>query len=287
MKILTKEEEAAHYRETLKGGAIGGFSGLGLGLAGVAIASGRYHFFRTLTLPLKAFLVTSAGTFGGIVAADHWSRKFEQDRNPIDREYQESQKEKREEQVAGKTFTQRAIDFGREERYKIVGGSWILSMVAAFSIVNRNKYLTGAQKLVQARVYAQFLTLGVLVASAAFEISDQRQQTGRWETVKYIDPSDPEHKRIIEKEVEVKQGFGGEKEDRSGRDRWKEMVDAEEQRLKGRQDDEKRWKKDAEKRHHSANGKKNGKKEQHDEDKEKSDSKAEDKKGEKAQDKKD
>ena len=40
----------------------------------------------------------------------------------------------------------------REERYKIVGASWVASMIAAFALVGRNPYLTGTQKLVQARV---------------------------------------------------------------------------------------------------------------------------------------
>lgn len=265
MKILTKEEEEAHYRETLKGGTIGTVVGLGAGWGAVLLASRRYHFFRTLTLPLKAFLVTSSGTFAGIIAADHYSRAYEQQRNPLDREFHERREEQREAALAGKTFTERAFDFARSERYKIVGGSWILSMVAAFSIVNRNKYLTGAQKLVQARVYAQFLTLGVLVASAAFEINDQRQQKGRYETVKYVDPSDPEHKRIIEKQIEVggASGIGGQKEDRSNKDMWKDMVQAEEERIKDRDEDEKRWRKESEKKH----GKKNGKKHESKDDK--------------------
>jgi hypothetical protein len=148
-------------------------------------------------------------------------------------------------------------------------------MVAAFSLVNRNKYLTGQQKLVQARVYAQFLTLGVLVASAAFEINDSRNQKGRYETVKYIDPNDPEHKRILEKQVEIGggKGAGGQKEDRSNKDMWKDMIQAEEERLKERDEDEKRIRQESEKK---GNGKKQHKK--HDE---KSENKDEGKGGEK------
>lgn len=74
-------------------------------------------------------------------------------------------------------------------------------MGTAFALVSRNKYLTGAQKLVQARVYAQGLTLAVLVATAAFETSDATKGKGRWETVKILDPNDPEHKHMIEKRI--------------------------------------------------------------------------------------
>lgn len=279
MKILTKEQEQAHYNETLKGGAVGGFGGLALGTLGVFLGTRRYAFFRQLTVPLRAFLVTSAGTFGGIVAADHWSRAYEKAVNPIDREYHEREREKVAEANAGKSFTQRAMEWGKQERYKIVGASWIASMVGAFTFVNRNPYLTGQQKLVQARVYAQFLTLGVLVASAAFELSDKNNETGRYETVKYVDPKDPEHKRMIERQQEIPAGDPGDES-------WKDMIKAEEQRLKEREEEEAKYKKQSQKKH-KHNGKSEDKKDSKGDDKkDKKDDKSEDKK-EKSDDKKD
>ena len=50
---------------TLKGGILGGLAGLALGSVGVYGATVRYPAFRQLTVPLRAFLVTSSGTFGG------------------------------------------------------------------------------------------------------------------------------------------------------------------------------------------------------------------------------
>lgn len=85
-------------------------------------------------------------------------------------------------------------------------------MFAAFALVGRNPYLTGTQKLVQARVYAQGLTLAVLIASFALESNDLRAGKGRWETVKVLDPDDPEHKRIIEKKIHH--------ESYTGEDQW-------------------------------------------------------------------
>jgi len=242
MKLLTKEQEAEHYNQTLKGGTIGGLVGLGIGTAGVVIASSRYPFFRGLTLPLRAFLITSAGTFGGIINADHYSRAYERANNPKQVEYEERERQRHEQEVAGQSFTERAMEFGRKERYKIVGASWVASMITAFALVNRNKFLSGQQKLVQARVYAQFLTLGVLVASAAFEISDKNNETGRYETVRYVDPKDPEHKRMLERKQELPP------ED-SGDELWKDMVKAEEERLKEREQEEKKFRKEHEKKH--------------------------------------
>ena len=97
MKILTKEEEQEHYKYygldqglkaradsnsvTLKGGTLGGAVGLAIGGLGVYGAGIRYPAFRQLTLPLRAFLITSAGTFSGMrvsLSADAMKAELEQ-----------------------------------------------------------------------------------------------------------------------------------------------------------------------------------------------------------------
>jgi hypothetical protein len=200
MKILTKEEEQAHYNATLKGGISGGVIGLGLGLAVAYAANRRFHAFRSLTLPLKAFLVTSSSTFAAIISADRASRKFEDDRDP-QRKYRDRASSDLEAVKQQETTMQKLKDWGRENRYPIVTASWVASMGIALGLVGRNPYLSTAQKLVQARVYAQGLTLAVLVATAAFEIGDANKGKGRWETVMILDPNDPEHKHMIEKKI--------------------------------------------------------------------------------------
>ena len=93
------------------------------------------------------------------------------------------------------------MDWGKEYRYPIVGTSWVLSMAIALGLVGRNPYLSTQQKLVQARVYAQGLTVAVLVATAVFEVGDRGKGEGRWETVKIVDPNDPTHKHLIDKKI--------------------------------------------------------------------------------------
>lgn len=187
-------------------------------------ATRRYPAFNQLTLPLKAFLITSAGTFSGIIAADHASRGYEASQNPADQAYASRKEEKRHAEISGMTWTQRAMAWGREERYKIVGASWVASMIAAFAIVGRHPTLTGPQKLVQARVYAQGLTLAVLIASAGFELQDAKDDKGRYETVEYIDDKDhKKHTRQVEREQKS-----------DGDNLWKDMVKQEEERLRER-----------------------------------------------------
>lgn len=149
---------------------------------------------------MKAFLITSSGTFCSIISADRVSRDFEANRDPY-RNYRDQASREAEHLEEQKSSYRRFRDWGSENRYSIVAASWIASMGAAFTIVSRNKYLTRAQKLVQARVYAQGLTLAVLIATAAFEVGDTNTGKGQWETVKVPDPNDPGHKSLIEKRI--------------------------------------------------------------------------------------
>ncbi|KAM0440964.1 hypothetical protein ACHAPT_000268 [Fusarium lateritium] len=221
MKILTKEEEEAHYAAVVKGGLIGGSIGLGVGVGGVLFASRRYTAFRGLTIPFRTFLITSAGTFGAIINADRWSMAFQKEQNPMNFYQDETQRVQqitRENQTAYERF----MEYGKENRYSIVFISWLASMGLAFALVSRSPMNT-ANKVVQARVYAQGLTLAVLIVSAVFEMNDAKSGSGRWQTVMVIDPDDPEHKHLIEKRIH--------KEEYEGQDLWKDMVAAEERRL--------------------------------------------------------
>ncbi|CAD6589082.1 MAG: hypothetical protein ASARMPREDX12_003584 [Alectoria sarmentosa] len=226
MKILTKEEEQAHYNETLKGGAVGGTVGLALGVGGVYAAATRYPAFRQLTLPLRAFLVTSSTTFGAIVTADRFSRSFESSRHP-EEGYQDEAARMKAEQEAKKSSFERFMDLGKEYRYPIVGTSWVLGMGIALGVVGRSPYLSTQQKLVQARVYAQTITIAVLCATAVFEVGDRGKGEGRWETVKIVDPDDPTHKHIIDKKIHH--------ERYAGEDQWRDMVEVEERKIKERE----------------------------------------------------
>jgi len=222
MKVISKEEEDAHYRVVLKGGLIGGSLGLAAGMLGVIGASRRYPGFRALTIPFRTFLVTSIGTFGAIITAENYSVKFQRARDPMNM-YMDASQRAHDEIRKGESTDKRIMDWGRENRYSIVFTSWIASMGLALAMVGKNKYISTSQKLVQARVYAQGLTLAVLIATAALETADAKSGKGRWETVLVLDPKDPEHKHLIEKRIE--------KEDYEGQNLWKDMVEAEEKRI--------------------------------------------------------
>ncbi|KAF2733996.1 mitochondrial hypoxia responsive domain-containing protein [Polyplosphaeria fusca] len=228
MKILTKEEEQAHYNATLRGGILGGAVGLAAGGVAVAVANKRYPTFRSLTVPFRAFIGISPGTFISIIAADRASAAWDIAHNPEKKKELERERERERLYTEGKTTLQRATKWAEENRYPIIFGFWVLSMVGSFTMVNRNRYLSSSQKLVQARMYAQGSTLAVLLASFAFETSDAQKGKGRWETIKVLDPNDPEHKHMIEKRIHH--------ERYAGEDQWRDMVEAEEARINARKE---------------------------------------------------
>ena len=156
--------------------------------------------------------LTPPSLYPAIVSADHYSRTYEASKHP-DEGFKDETSRARAEALSRRSTYEKMMDFGKEQRYKIVGGSWVASMAIALGLVGRNPYLSTQQKLVQARVYAQGLTVAVLIATAIFEIGDRNKEEGRYETVKVVDPEDPTHKHIIEKRIH--------KEEYAGEDQWK------------------------------------------------------------------
>ncbi|KAH6609352.1 hypothetical protein Trco_002698 [Trichoderma cornu-damae] len=230
MKVLTKEEEAAHYRAVVRGGLVGGSIGLAIGVTGVVYCSRKYPTFRGLTLPFRTFLVTSTATFGAIVQADRSGVAFQKSKDPM-ATYRDHSQRAQEIIRENETTYERFMNYGREHRYSLVFASWLASMAVAFALVSRAPMST-PQKVVQARVYAQGLTLAVLIVSAAFEMNDAKNAKGRWETVMVLDPNDPEHKQLIEKKIH--------KEEYEGQDLWMDMVEAEEKRIAARKAEQER-----------------------------------------------
>lgn len=232
MKVLTKEEEQAHYNATVKGGTIGGIIGLAAGGVGLWAAMRRYPAVRSLTTPFKAFLVTSAGSGAAVIAADRASAAYDERTNPEKSRLRKEEAAREAALTAHKTTFQRAKAWAGENRYPILAGFWAVSMAGSWVLVNRSPYMSKAQKLVQARMYAQGLTLSALLGSFAFEANDAAKGKGRWETIQIVDPEDPEHKRMIEKRIHH--------ERYPGEDQWRDMVEAEEARMKARKNAEKK-----------------------------------------------
>jgi phosphate/sulfate permease len=176
-------------------------------------------------VPFRAFLVASAGSGTAVIAADRASAQYDIEHNPEKKREIEREKSREALYEQNKSALERSKDWASENRYPILFGVWIASMAGSWALVSRSP-MSGSQKLVQARMYAQGLTLSALLASFAFEGNDAAKGMGRWETIKVLDPNDPEHKHLIEKKIHH--------ERYAGEDQWREMVEAEEERINAR-----------------------------------------------------
>ncbi|KAI8462005.1 hypothetical protein BY996DRAFT_8384577 [Phakopsora pachyrhizi] len=178
MEVLTPAEEQAHYNAVLRGGTIWGATSLAGGLVGASALNRYWAGFRGLTLPLKAFAVTSVCTFSLIIGADRASRDFEDkalsasgigwEDDALEHSlglYDKSHELKRQ-RYQLMTGRARLLEHFKEYKYQYVLGSWAASMVGSFGFV-ATQPLPFTQKLVQARMYAQGLTVAVVLASAA------------------------------------------------------------------------------------------------------------------------
>ncbi|SCV72347.1 BQ2448_3884 [Microbotryum intermedium] len=176
--IKDVQDERNHQSATVYGGLRAGGIGLGLGVVGsIALQRSGVKAYRSLTLPLKAFALTSVTTAAFIIGADSASREYELAKYSIGtdsdlaREAREGMRLEREAGIAGQenrsalTTRDALIEFGKNHRYGVVFGAWAASMVGSFGYISMTP-LSFTQKLVQARMVAQGLTVAVLIASA-------------------------------------------------------------------------------------------------------------------------
>lgn len=128
----------------------------------------RFPYYRNLPLQGKAFLgllfVVPCGTVFAEKAGEHFIARNQWQgagKDELDKEARLA-----EQRWQGLSTTDKLKDWAARHQYSIIGGSWVASMALAFGIVARDRYQTFPQKIVQARMWAQGLTVAVLVASA-------------------------------------------------------------------------------------------------------------------------
>ncbi|KAF9513250.1 hypothetical protein BS47DRAFT_1344486 [Hydnum rufescens UP504] len=162
-----------HYRIVLRGG-LKGFAASSAVTVPLSVYLHRaWPYYRALPLSLKALGVITITIPACVVKAEldgnAWERARWRDAGKMEMEQLERLEQERVAQLSSK---EKVMNWAAERRYSIVGASWALSMAIAFGVVMRNPYQTFPQKIVQARMWAQGLTVGVLVASAGLATTE-------------------------------------------------------------------------------------------------------------------
>jgi len=197
MKIITPADIAAHRNATITGGLQGAGIAAAIAVPGFYYLQRRSATFRSLPIPMKAFMgVTIVVPFVSIMA-EKAGERFDRSQwtgvgaQELVREAEE-EKERRESLDRWDALK----DWGKRNKWSIVGCSWAGAMVGSFALVSRNKYQSFPQKLVQARVYAQALTVGLMLAVGAMSGISTKDE----EDVVQLSNTDHSWKAILEQE---------------------------------------------------------------------------------------
>jgi hypothetical protein len=78
------------------------------------------------------------------------------------------------------------VQWCREHKLRAIGGVWVTGMGASMAYNATQKHLAPMTKIVHSRVYAQALTLGCLVGSAAAEYYDAKYNARTVEDDPYV-----------------------------------------------------------------------------------------------------
>lgn len=171
MKLITEEEKKAHWNTVSVGGVKGMILGTAFSVALFSFAPSKYPRLLKMPWSIKTAIFVTPPAFIASVNAELCSSEFDYDMYSSEA----SQKRILEEHSRWEslTTTEKTVETLNGNKYPIITGLWAASMWGSWVVVNRDPLLTKTQKFVQARMYAQFLTVGLLLASMALSMYEE------------------------------------------------------------------------------------------------------------------
>jgi hypothetical protein len=200
MKLLTDEEIDAHWYATAGGALKGLCAGLIVTGAIFKLGARKYPGFpKNLPWSIRTAIFISPPTVGVTIGAEEASNAF--DREMYSGDYDSKRRLEEYNQWSKLPLNQKLLQGAINHKYKIIVGAWAASMYGSWVYVDRDPIMTKTQKIVQARMYAQFLTVGLLLGSIGLSMYDEKNHP---EHYKKDELSDWE-KILIEEEERKKQ----------------------------------------------------------------------------------
>ncbi|SCW00346.1 LAFE_0C02168g1_1 [Lachancea fermentati] len=189
MKLLTQEEIEAHHYHTLSGGIKGAVAGLIVSGLLFKFAPARYPKFNPAKMPwsMKTAIFITPPTLLASIAAEESSTSFDNMMYGSG----SSSREAIEEHKRWKNLplSEKITEGLTQNKYKIIVAAWAASMYGSWKFVDRDPIMTKTQKAVQARMYAQTLTVLLLLGSVGLSMYEQKlhpdasklEKSRRWE----------------------------------------------------------------------------------------------------------
>ncbi len=178
VKILTPEQLEAHnhylYVHAFKGFTIGCVASLGI----YRFVSKRYPAFNKLPYTLKTFTAIVPPIVGVVTAGEAASIRFDK----IVYKSGEYSDEAIKEQLRIKRLpiSERLTEYVMANKFTMITGAWAASMWASWEWVNRDKIMTKSQKIVQARMYAQSLTVILVLGSVLLTVYEEERHPEKY-----------------------------------------------------------------------------------------------------------
>ncbi|KAK9331194.1 hypothetical protein V1520DRAFT_338556 [Lipomyces starkeyi] len=182
---LTAEQRADYERRmTYIGLAQGATAGAGLGLGLNYLAKLRFPVvYKSVTFRVATFMIPFIGM--SRVGADRaLSHAIYKERGVYQRQNEAAT------EFSNLSTSEKVKAFASKNRLSLIFGAWLASLGVSGYVVSRDKLMTRAQKIVQARMYAQGLTIVLIVATAITTL------TGKNEPEYVPDPNDKHHHLI-------------------------------------------------------------------------------------------
>lgn len=179
MKILTSEEIEAHRYHTLAGGLKGAIAGLVISGAIFKLGPMRYPKFnpKAMTWSIKTALFITPPTLLTAICAENASTNFDELMYGSGSESSQALEEHK--RWKNLSLKHKIVESLSDNKYKIITGLWAASLYGSWVFVNRDKIMTKTQKAVQARMYAQFITVALLLGSMGLSMYEQNMNPGK------------------------------------------------------------------------------------------------------------
>lgn len=197
MKIVTKEEREAHATHVAIEGAKGLFYGA-IGSVGIYYYLKKRHTvrFNSFNTSIKTCILTIPTVGAAALWADEGSIEF--DRKMYSSGYAEARVLEEYREWNNLAMSDKIFTTLNNHKYKIILGAWAGSLYGSWVLVNRDKIMSTAQKAVQARMYAQAISIILLLGTILLAMKEE-------EINKTKPPPIPEWKRyLMEKDEEEK-----------------------------------------------------------------------------------
>lgn len=195
MKIIDNEEREAHasyiLSEGLKGMFYGSIVSLGLYTYLKVRHPARFASFNT---SIKTCIITMPTVSMAAFFADQGSVEF--DKKMYSSGYTNKKVLEEFRHWHNMPMSDKIVATLSNNQYKLIFSSWMASMYGSWVYVNRDKVMTTPQKLVQARMYAQAITIVLLLSTILLAVKQKEIDQDKPAPM-------PEWKRILqEKEDE-------------------------------------------------------------------------------------